>query len=301
MRISSAKSRRYLLEKAYDCGIRHFDVARMYGLGQTEAEVGAFAAGKRDQLIIATKFGIEPNATVAKWARFQRAGRVVMKFLPQLKAVFRKPLTKLYKPKEFSAQVAQRSLEVSLKCLQTDYVDLFLLHEPTSADHLSPDLLEWLERARTAGQIKQWGLAGDVEQIGPVRDSNPGLAPILQFPNDIVNKNLSKMQEWSSASKITFSPFSRVIGSIRKLLAGNRSIREQLSEKIDLDVSQSDNLTKLLLSYCVRENSRGVSVFFTSDPRRLEGFASCIAGSQINETQINELASFLASVPVSSQ
>ncbi|MDX6643271.1 MAG: D-threo-aldose 1-dehydrogenase, partial [Solirubrobacteraceae bacterium] len=48
-RAASAAERRRLLETAHSLGIRHFDVAPMYGLGLAERELGGFARGRRDQ------------------------------------------------------------------------------------------------------------------------------------------------------------------------------------------------------------------------------------------------------------
>src|ERR1700758_4585424 len=47
-----------LLETAYDAGIRHFDVAPMYGYGEAESCLGEFLERHRGQITVATKFGI---------------------------------------------------------------------------------------------------------------------------------------------------------------------------------------------------------------------------------------------------
>ncbi|MFZ1803748.1 MAG: aldo/keto reductase, partial [Nitrospira sp.] len=60
MRIPSRADRQRLLDTVYDQGIRHFDVARMYGLGASERELGTLIRSKRTQVTVATKFGIEP-------------------------------------------------------------------------------------------------------------------------------------------------------------------------------------------------------------------------------------------------
>ena len=50
-----------LLDAAHDAGIRHFDVAPMYGLGLAERELGRFIRHRRDAVVVATKFGIAPT------------------------------------------------------------------------------------------------------------------------------------------------------------------------------------------------------------------------------------------------
>src|SRR5260221_9042263 len=49
-----------LLQTAFDSGIRHFDTAPSYGYGHAESVLGEALRSKRDQVTIATKFGIRP-------------------------------------------------------------------------------------------------------------------------------------------------------------------------------------------------------------------------------------------------
>jgi aryl-alcohol dehydrogenase-like predicted oxidoreductase len=46
------------LERAFELGVSHFDTADMYGSGHNETLLGRFLAGKRDRVVVATKFGI---------------------------------------------------------------------------------------------------------------------------------------------------------------------------------------------------------------------------------------------------
>lgn len=46
------------LERALELGVTHFDTADMYGSGHNETLLGRFLAGKRDRVVVATKFGI---------------------------------------------------------------------------------------------------------------------------------------------------------------------------------------------------------------------------------------------------
>lgn len=46
------------LERALDLGVTHFDTADMYGSGHNEELLARFLAGRRDRVVLATKFGI---------------------------------------------------------------------------------------------------------------------------------------------------------------------------------------------------------------------------------------------------
>jgi D-threo-aldose 1-dehydrogenase len=292
MRSTSSDARRNLLDAAFDCGIRYFDVARMYGLGQTEAELGRFARGKRDQLIIATKFGIEPTATVARWAGMQKCARMVLRLAPALKSFFKRRVSKLYRPKEFSAAVAQRSLDASLSALQTDYVDLYLLHEPTPADFVSPDIIPWLEKAKAAGKIREWGIAGELDESLSIRATMPGLGALLQIPNDILNRNVSRLSDHDKSRLITFSPFSRVVEGIKQI-DKHAWHRAALAKKLDVDLAQPDSLSHLLLAYCVRANSKGVTLFATSNQQRLKSLIMCVNNAKISNVQLDAFVAMI--------
>ena len=102
MRISSTKHRQRILHAAYDAGIRHFDVARMYGLGAAEGELGQFAQSKRDQLVLATKFGIDINPRGGLAARSQGMARRLIALFPALRKVARRSSGALLQSFRFS-------------------------------------------------------------------------------------------------------------------------------------------------------------------------------------------------------
>ncbi len=51
------------LGAAYDAGITFYDTARSYGYGESEALLGEFLRGRRDSVVVSTKFGILPAQT----------------------------------------------------------------------------------------------------------------------------------------------------------------------------------------------------------------------------------------------
>lgn len=85
-----------LLQHAVDIGYDHFDTARLYGLGQNEAQVGKALKGRRDKVFLASKMGI--------FASGDKRGI------------------------DCHPDIIRSELEVSLKLLQTDYIDLYYLH-----------------------------------------------------------------------------------------------------------------------------------------------------------------------------
>ena len=50
-----------LIQKAIDLGVNHLDSSDMYGWGHNEELIGKALKGRRDQVILATKFGQVQN------------------------------------------------------------------------------------------------------------------------------------------------------------------------------------------------------------------------------------------------
>src|SRR5580698_786392 len=63
------------IDAAISVGVNHFDIARSYGYGSAEAFLGQTLAGKRDQVVIATKFGI----VASRWAALAAPAKPILR------------------------------------------------------------------------------------------------------------------------------------------------------------------------------------------------------------------------------
>jgi hypothetical protein len=96
-RLHSARERATVLAAAYDAGIRHFDVAPLYGLGQAEIELGQFLRGRRDTVTVTTKFGLDPAVGLSAVRVVQGVARRLIASIPPLKRYLqsrRRPLAR---------------------------------------------------------------------------------------------------------------------------------------------------------------------------------------------------------------
>ena len=149
------------LETAYDYGIRHFDVARLYGFGHAEEIVGRFAVNRRTSITITTKSGL-------------RSRQIPLFALPLINRLrkFVKSNAKLVNTANtavvsgsFTPVNLQRDLEKSLRKLRTDYIDFYLLHEAEVAQANSMDIINILEQEKQKGKILQFGIASNASKI----------------------------------------------------------------------------------------------------------------------------------------
>lgn len=150
------------LEAAFDTGINLYDTAPLYGQGGSEALIGEFCSGRRDQVILCTKFGQTASVATAMPAAATAGLKNLVRPLIRRSRRIRGAVSRVLARRtirQFNACAAQESLEQSLRRLKTDYVDLFLAHSP-SIDELRQG--EWclsLHRLRERGLIRCYGVA----------------------------------------------------------------------------------------------------------------------------------------------
>lgn len=269
MRVTSAAQRARLLGAAFDEGVRHFDVARMYGLGAAERELGTFLRGRRDQVSVATKFGIQTHAAVSTFAALQSVARRLIRKLPLARAALRRSSRLLYAPKDFSAKAAEASLNASLRELGTDYVDILLLHEPTPRDGVDEELYAYLDSARQAGKIRTFGLSGELGDIMAVERALPIRTPVIQFASDVFKNDAMQIGSKADRATIRFGAIDQALDLVLRTVARDRGRRESLKRQFGVDASQRGAVARLLFWHTVHRNGHGVSLFSASTPERL--------------------------------
>jgi len=122
------------IHAALDMGVNFFDTAANYGAGHSEVVLGRALKGKRENVVIATKFGHIVNE--------------------EKKSVYGDPdqiLTNV-----------RTDVENSLRRLQTDYIDIYQLHEGGFDPERALELQPILEEQVSAGKIRWYGWSTDV-------------------------------------------------------------------------------------------------------------------------------------------
>ncbi|HEX4364438.1 MAG TPA: aldo/keto reductase [Solirubrobacteraceae bacterium] len=114
------------IHRALDLGVTFLDTADMYGIGANEELVGRAIAGRRDEVVLATKFGI---------VREDDARRI-----------------------DSSGAYAKRAVEASLKRLGVDHIDLYYMHR-RNPDMPIEDTVGGLAELVAAGKIRHIGLS----------------------------------------------------------------------------------------------------------------------------------------------
>src|ERR1700736_1493699 len=124
-----------LLHQALDLGITTFDAADTYGNGRSEEQLAKAFADRRDQVVYATKFGYD-------W--YHHSGE-------------RKGQNEI--EQDFSPEFVRFALEGSLKRLNTDYIDVWQMHNARMEQVHDGALIALLEQFKAEGKIPTWGIA----------------------------------------------------------------------------------------------------------------------------------------------
>jgi D-threo-aldose 1-dehydrogenase len=284
----SRSRRRRLLEAALDAGVCHFDCAPMYGLGDVEREIGRFARGRRDAVVIATKFGIAPAPAARALARVQGPIQRLLNAVPALREQARPAASDpragiagsfLYRTGGFGVAAARASLERSLRELGTDYVDLLFLHDPARGAVESDDVRDYLEEMQTAGRIRAWGVAGEGESIDEIaRILGPGV-PVLQVPGDVFRPAAARAVH-GGQGLILFGVLGRPLPRILAHVRSDETVRRRWSDAVGEDCGRAETIASLLLREALNSNERrGAVLFSTTRPERIVAAASAAGAS----------------------
>ena len=256
-----------IVRTAFDAGIRYFDVARLYGDGSAEAVLGEALAPVRDQVVITTKAGILP------WS--MQTGRRVQYKAAKALARFKlgaEPPPPGERYGAFGVKALTRSLELSLKALRTDHVDLLLLHECHLADARAADTRQLLARWRTEGRIRGYGIATHFPDTVEILRECPAAAPVVQLASDALNHSAARLPSRPQLV-IAHSSLKKALPELRRRLDGDAALAARWTEATGAPASDSDMLARVLLGLAAADNPRGLVLFSSSKPERIAAMA----------------------------
>jgi aryl-alcohol dehydrogenase-like predicted oxidoreductase len=144
---------RAVVDEALAQGVTFFDTANTYGRGLSEEYLGEVLQGRRDEVVLATKFGMDMGD--GKGPRGSR-------------------------------DYIRQAVEASLRRLRTDVIDVYWYHQPDGQTPIA-ETLETLDELVRAGSVRSIGASNfDAAQIeeadGTARER--GLTPFTAVQNE---------------------------------------------------------------------------------------------------------------------
>ena len=139
-----------VVRAALDAGVNFFDTADRYATGQSEEFLGRAVRGRRAEVLLATKFGMEMEVPEERGA---------------------------------SPAYVRTAIEASLRRLGTDYIDLYQLHQP-DPDTPIADTLGALDALVQAGKVREIGCSNfSVAQLREAEEAAKGGTRFVSVQN----------------------------------------------------------------------------------------------------------------------
>jgi len=162
---------------ALEAGVTLFDTADIYGGTKSEEYLGAALGSRRDEIVLATKFGVPYE---------DHAGGAAPAYV-------------------------RTALEDSLRRLGTDHIDLYQLHLPDTKTPIA-DTLEVLAELVAEGKVREFGCSNFdpamlEEAKGAVVEGAPGFASVQNQYNVLHREPEDGVLEFCDRTHTAFLPF----------------------------------------------------------------------------------------------
>jgi aryl-alcohol dehydrogenase-like predicted oxidoreductase len=168
------------LRRALELGVNFLDTADAYGVGHSEEVIGKALAGKRDKVVISTKFGHFGNEA-----------------------------TRTLHGINLSPSYIERACEASLKRLNTDYIDVYLLHEWNIKMAEVEPILDTLDKLIEKGNIRTYGWSTH-QVAGAMMFAERAGCSVIEYELNVFNDapQMIKFCERSNLAGINRSPLA---------------------------------------------------------------------------------------------
>jgi aryl-alcohol dehydrogenase-like predicted oxidoreductase len=176
MRIGRAETKA-VVDAALDAGINFFDTADIYGGTKSETYLGAALGARRDEIVLATKFG------------------------------------GAYEGHEGGASPAyiRTAVEDSLTRLGTDHIDLYQQHVPDPKTPIAETIGTLVELV-AEGKVREFGCSNFnvdmlTEAAAATPDGSPGFVSVQNHYNILFREPEDGVLEWCDRAGVAFLPF----------------------------------------------------------------------------------------------
>ena len=284
MREPSEKRRRYLLDLAYDMGIRHFDVAPLYGLGRAEQELGNFLSTHSD-VSVTTKVGLAPSKLARLLAPIQRPARSVLNRSSTLRRLASRQVADAA-PMAVSPERLHSSVTASLQRLQVDRIDYLLMHEKAPAD-LDGSTAEAVEALMSANRVGRFGVSGAPGTVSEGLSSRPALLSVVQT-SDALDPQVS-----GDGSRITWFHYGVIAKYLNALVARLDHPRMgEVEAVLDQPMRSREQVATALVMLSCGSRGGATTLIGTTQASHLRSLAA-LSGVELRPNEVVQNALYL--------
>jgi L-galactose dehydrogenase len=255
---------------ALDCGMTFIDTSPFYGRGMSEVLLGVALEGvPRDSYILGSKLG-----------RYD-----VGHF-------------------DFSAKRVVESVDVSLKRLRTDHLDLCLCHdlEFVEMSQIVNETLPALRKVQQQGKVRQVGVSGYPMKMFKYVLANAPIDVLLSYNHytlqNTMLEGLIPLAKAKGTGVMNAAPFSARLLSNAPLPPWHKAtplVRETAKKAADHCAKRGSDIAKLSLQFSVRNPDISTCIAGSASPERVAEWATWVE-EPVDEPLLREVQDILAPI-----
>ena len=253
----SSRSKRRLLEEAFDAGITHFDVARLYGAGEAERDLGAFARTRRDAVTVTTKVGLTPSGGANRHRVVRIARRTAGRSAPG--------------GRSFGVADVRTSFEASLRTLGLEHVDVLLLHE-CRPEEVTEELVAFLDDCVRRGLARATGVATGMAETAVLVERRQQFPAVVQIPFSVLARESPPFR-----ASIVHSVLAHDLQLLRHGLLRSHRDAASWSALLGFDCADAGALARFLLACALDLTEDGLVLFSSRQPARVRSDAASLS------------------------
>ena len=282
-----------MLRRAYDLGINFFETADMYGKGKSEKLIGEVFKGMRNEIVISTKYGYD----------FEGVQQIGHSELPQ----------------RFDPLFTEHALRNSLARLQTDYIDVYGLHNPKMY-HIRDDVIfNTLDNKINEGTIGTYQVA-----LGPAIGWTQEGLEVMNRKNVSAVQTVYNILEQTPGNELIDKAATKNTGILVRvpdasgILTGKVNANTKIDEKDHRSVRRGEwiksaldkveqlrpiaernglNITELAIKFILSKNPVSSILPTVVSVDEIEQFAAISDGRYLGSNDMAEIANMYASWP----
>lgn len=260
-----------VLATAFECGIRYFDTAPLYGMGTSEDVLGVFARGRRDKIVIATKVGLpRPHFGIVAQLVRMVAGPFRANIRRRRARVTAPPATMKLQKARLDALTLRSSFEDSMRRLRTDYVDALVLHEAALSD-LTEETFTVLTELRRKGSFERLGVGTSVQNLRDINLAFPDVFDFYQHSWSVLDRSEG---EFKPKDLVLHRSVLYALPMLKQdFQSGRRDVRHYTAVT-GKNLRCDGELAKILIGACVAVNSEHRTLFASRQVRRVKEYAT---------------------------
>ena len=282
-----------MLKKAHDVGINYFESGDIYGRGKSERLIGEVFSGMRNDVVISTKYGYDIYSN-------EQIGH---KELPQ----------------KFTQEFTEFALQKSLERLQTDYVDVYGLHNPKIHTIQDNAVFDILDRKIKEGKIKSYQVA-----LGPAIGWAQEGIEAMEKRNVTAVQTVYNILEQNPGNQLIESAEKHNVGILVRvpdasgILTGKVNADTKVNEKDHRSVRSGDwikeslkkvdqlmpiakrnglNITELAIKFILSQHAVSSVLPTIVDEKEIVMFSEMADGKYLSSSDVNEITALFSQWP----